>query len=193
MVKKILLTGVFVLLATSAFGEYYQYTDENGNSRFTDDLYQVPEAQRPAMKTFESEASAPDKTAIEPSADNEEMEDDAVGTEETDATVDTERPEGAAESAADTVEEDREDSFQMSAVELNKMQMELNKTRTALENERAAIEAQAPKKDATTNERIAHSMQVDALNAKIVKYDKDLKAFEGKVAAFNARKKKKTE
>jgi len=44
MIKKILLTGVFVLLATSAFGEYYQYTDESGNTRFTDDLYQIPES-----------------------------------------------------------------------------------------------------------------------------------------------------
>jgi len=190
MIKKILLTGVFVLLATSAFGEYYQYTDENGSVRFTDDLYQVPEAQRSSLKTFESEKSLP-YSVTEESSNSEEMDAaDPSGTNEIDKTGEGEQTDDSATSSGNS----REETFQVRAVELNKMQLELNNTRTALEKERMELEAQAPKgRRVKTSERIAYSVKVDALNAKIVQYDKDLKAFEAKVAEFNNRKKVKQE
>jgi len=175
MIRTILLTCVFVLFASMAVGEYYQYTDETGNLRFTDDLYQVPEVQRPAMQKFESVKSVPDDTTVEQNSVNEEIK----------VTVESDQPESSPAVSGDTG-----DTFHVRAAELNKMQSELNKTRVALEKEQAAIEALAPKKDAKSKERIAYSAKVDALNAKIEKYGKDLKAFEEKVNAFNNRKKR---
>jgi hypothetical protein len=183
MIKKIILTGVFVLLSTSAFGEYYQYTDESGNLRFSDDLSQVPEAQRPVVKTFQSEAGVPDKTVEETPSDSEEMQaSEPLGQEDTGAMIETtDQPE-----AIETIPPSAgEQTLQTTATELDKMQSELNRTHAELEEERAALKAQAPKKNATSDERIEYTVKVDELNVKIDQYGEELKAFDEKVKAFN--------
>lgn len=187
MIKRILLAGVFVLLATSAFGEYYQYTDESGNARFTDNLYEVPENQRPAVKTFESVGPVPvDAPAV--SAEGAPTDDDEAAPAEDDETAPAE-PDAAETSVASP--DTGEKTFEMDAAELNRLQKELGETRISLEQEKSSLELQAPKDDATTNEKIAYSMQIEALNEKIQQYEKDIKTFEEKVAAFNNRKKQK--
>ena len=56
---KLLLAGALVLLWTTAYGEFYQYTDTNGVLRFTDDLATVPPEQRSDVKTHQSVKSDP--------------------------------------------------------------------------------------------------------------------------------------
>ena len=64
---KILVLIGFFLLSVSAFAEFYKYTDENGNVRFTDDINQVPAEQRSKIRSYEEsqseETSEPEKTA----------------------------------------------------------------------------------------------------------------------------------
>lgn len=57
----ILISGVYY----SALGEFYQYKDKDGVVIFTDDLSQVPEDQRPKIKTYESIKSPPPEDATE--------------------------------------------------------------------------------------------------------------------------------
>jgi hypothetical protein len=46
---------ITVVLAVPACAEIYKYVDENGQKRWTDDLSQVPKAQRPSAQRVESE------------------------------------------------------------------------------------------------------------------------------------------
>ena len=166
MWRIVLLAVVFMLVASGATGEYYKYTDENGNARFTDDMTQIPEDQRESVESFASEAGPSDETGY--------------GTAEAVYASDTD--EYVQEYAAPAGQ-----TFEGRAAELNKIQAELNNTHRALEAERAELAAQSPGKDASNNEKIAYRAKVDALNVKIEKYSQDLKAFEDKVDAFNNR------
>ena len=47
LIRNLLLAGMVVYWATPAFCEYYQYTDQNGVLRFTDNLASIPPDQRP--------------------------------------------------------------------------------------------------------------------------------------------------
>lgn len=173
MIRTILLAGVMALFATVAAAEYYQYTDESGNLRFTDDMTQIPESRREAVEKFASEKSSMMETEDNPPSDI--MEDpERIAAPETQETQETNIDTGTG-------------AFEERAEELNKIQAQLNQVRAELEKEQAALEAQAPGKNATNNEKIAYSMKVDALNARIDRYGKELKAFEEKVNAFNTR------
>ena len=166
MWRTMILTVVFMLTAVGATGEYYKYTDENGNARYTDDMTRIPEDQRESAESFASEAGSSDETGY--------------GTAEAVYASDTD--EHVQEYAAPAGQ-----TFEGRAAELNKIQAELNNTHRALEAERAELAAQSPDEDANNNEKIAYRAKVDALNAKIDKYSRDLKAFEEKVDAFNNR------
>jgi len=66
------------------------------------------------------------------------------------------------------------------------MQAELKKTFEALQTERAALEAKAPPNGATAEEKVTYATTVEALNAKIGRYEEQLDAYNQKVNAFNA-------
>ena len=174
MIRILFLTGIFLLFTSGAMGEYYQYTDESGNVRFTDDMTQIPDSRRDSVEKFASETSGETETAAAISY---------VDSQSVSASADERIPEEY------TAPSGEGETFEIRAAELNKFQAELNKTRHDLEKERAELQARAPSEDAKNKDRIAYSMEVDALNAKIEKYEKDLKAFEKKVEAFNNRKK----
>ncbi len=48
----LLLLG-FILFFSQAFAEYYKYSDENGNTHYTDNISAVPENQRPNMDEYQ--------------------------------------------------------------------------------------------------------------------------------------------
>lgn len=170
MIRILFLTGVFLFFTSAAIGEYYQYTDDSGVIRFTDDMTQIPESRRESAQSFVSETSDGAEKSVTPSYENPES-----GSGPADERV----PDKYTAPAGET--------FETRATELNAIQAELNKTRQNLKKERLALEAQAPAEDAANKEKIDYRMKVDALNAKIEKYGRDLKAFEEKVDAFNNR------
>jgi len=176
MVRIIFLIGIFLLFTSGAMGEYYQYTDESGNVRFTDDMTQIPESRQDSVEKYVSETS---------------------GMPESDTASSYEVPESGNGSADEGVLEKYAapagETFEIRAAELNKLQAELNKTRQDLEKVRAELEARAPGEDAKNKDRSAYSMEVDALNSRIEEYEKNLKAFDAKVEAFNNRKKTQEE
>ncbi len=61
-IKLILLTGLIAFFALSASAEFYRYKDENGVYRYTDNLMEVPEDQRPKVyNSTDSDYKPPEK------------------------------------------------------------------------------------------------------------------------------------
>ena len=57
---KIFVLISLLLFSASASAEFYKYTDEDGNIRFTDDINLVPEEQRSKIRSYvESESEEP--------------------------------------------------------------------------------------------------------------------------------------
>jgi hypothetical protein len=171
--KKMLLTVVVVLLATPAYCEYYQYTDSNGVLRFTDNFANVPQDQRPEVKTHQSVESQPVKKTTDSAV--KEKASRSTGALETET-----EPSGGTWQGRNSQKEQ----------ELDQMQADLKATFAALQAERSALEAKAPAKGATFEEKVAYTEKVEALNAKIAGYEEQLGAFNEKVNAYNAQVKK---
>ena len=64
MGRVFLMVSILMLSPLVARGEYYRYTDAEGNLRFTDNLAEVPEAQRPQVAVYQ-EAQPPPAPAPE--------------------------------------------------------------------------------------------------------------------------------
>lgn len=174
LIRNLLLAGVVVWLATPVFGEYYQYTDQNGVLRFTDDLSGVPPDQRPGVKTYESALSNP----VQGETGGNQKKDDASGS--------VTPPEDNAKYSAGTWQEE----IFLKKEELNRIQADLNKNYASLQKERTRLQAAAPKKGAPSEETDAYRQKVAALNVKIVQYEEQLSEYTKKVEKFNAQYKK---
>ncbi|MBF0413762.1 MAG: DUF4124 domain-containing protein [Desulfamplus sp.] len=169
MIKKIILISIFILMPTLTSAQYYKYTDENGKLRFTDDISKVPPEQRKELEIFKSEGSNEQKAAN-------------TNIESTDSTENK----NISESSSNTSQNIESNTLQAKAVELDAMQIKLKKFRELLANEQASLQAQIPREDAPNNEKIAYSVKVEALNARITQYEKELKVYGDKVNEFNA-------
>lgn len=190
MLKKIFLSVLFLLMAMPASGEYYQYKDQNGNVRFTDDLYKVPADQRSAMKTYESVQNDPLQAPVANDGDRSAM------TEETSENSDqffeeTPEQELEEENSEQFTEEPPEQEPQVDSRELDRLQADLNDRYKSIEAAKKANEAQKPPKGSTTKEKVLYIDKVEALNAEIAQYEQQRAEFEKKVKAFNARHKSK--
>lgn len=170
MAKQFLLACVFILFTTFASGQYYQYTDKNGKLSFTDDISKVPKAQMDVVKKIE--------------VDNQKANPVDAVTEQNKSTETTPYPSSG---------NGAENTFHLTAIELDTMQAELNKVRVALEDEKAAIETTEPKKGATKKDRLGYAVRIDAFNWNVSEYEKKLAVFNEKVDQFNAAKKQKAE
>ena len=57
------LAILLIFSALPAAGEFYKYVDENGNTRFTDDINQVPPQQRKGISSYAESESKLEPTA----------------------------------------------------------------------------------------------------------------------------------
>lgn len=162
-----MLAGILVLLASPGWGEYYQYTDENGILRYTDNIAAVPPDQRPEVKIYESVKSFPVQT---------------TGGEGTTTRADAPAP-PAGQDIPDAAGgwTERLARQTEAAAALDRIQADLNQTFISLQNEKAALAAKA-----NTAASDDYRKQVDALNAKIARYEAQLSDFREKEKAFNA-------
>ena len=73
---KIFVLISFLLFSVSASAEFYKYTDENGNVRFTDDINQVPEEQRSRIRSYvESQSEeVPEQEATQENPEKSEQQ-----------------------------------------------------------------------------------------------------------------------
>ena len=173
MIRSIIVMGLTLCWLIPAYGEYYQYKDENGVLRFTDDIASIPPDQRPDVKTHQSIESKPVRQ-ISGSAPVESTTKASAAVKE------------SSQSSGSTWQERNSKKRQ----ELDQMQVELKKTYETLQAERSKLEATVPPSNAPFKEKAKHNKKVEGLNEKIAIYEAQLDSFNEQVQAYNAQVKK---
>ncbi len=159
----VLVILITIGLAVPSFAEFYQYTDESGVIRFTDDLTQVPEEQRPKVKKY-----------LEP--------DDSLTPEQRAQKALNAGQESAAEEKLEIsggeylVEFERLDKKKTG---LDQRYTELTKERNDLAKEKETISSEAELK--------AYNEKISSLNNRITAFEAEREAFSKEVDAFNER------
>ncbi len=69
---------VIIFMSTPVLGEFYRYVDKSGNVKFTDDLGQVPEEQRPTAKTYMEFKGIPEEKTDVSDAEKEKTVQDST-------------------------------------------------------------------------------------------------------------------
>ena len=169
-----MVAGLVALWTMPAWCEYYQYRDENGALRFTDDLSSVPPDQRPGVTTHQSVQSKPVPPKNGAAAEKSASRQQASAKQETLPSGNTWEGKKAQKLA-----------------EFDSKQAELNQTYASLQAERANLQANAPSEKASFKEKAVYNQKVTALNAKIDRYEEDMAAFSQQVNDYNAQFKKK--
>lgn len=159
-----LMVIALVGFAAPASGEYYKYKDQNGVTRFTDNLADIPEDQRPKVKTYEESESS--SAYIESAKDKRQDF-----------------------KAADSKENRREQ--RASKARSGSKAEQMRQKRDALESKHAGLmkekQALEAKRDTirTAQEVRAYQNEVAQLNTRISAFEKRREAFKKEVDAFN--------
>ena len=169
-----LLFLICMLLPSSVLAEYYQYRDQNGVLRFTDNLADIPEDQRQQIESYtESE--------------------DFVMTEEESLEYlqDT--------SVQEETGEDMEGAYQSEETETGRVDnlaqlKKLNQVKAALDEEFAELmeekqvllQYKDSKKNMSMQEAKAYQKKVTLLNQRITDFEERRQAYKKEADAFNA-------
>ncbi len=172
-IRSLLAVALLVLWSVPAACEYYQYRDENGVLRFTDDIASVPPDQRPTVTTHQSVPSGPAG----------QKGGSSIGTEAAAA--------GAATQPNLPGSRTWEGRKTQQLAEFDRKQAELDRMFSDLQNQRVKLESQAPSPKASFEEKAVYNQKVAALNARIDRYEEELAAFTQQVKDYNAKFKKK--
>ena len=167
-----LLIGI-VLLAATGQTDIYKYIDENGQRRWTDDLSQVPEEQRPAHQRLDSEGTA-NTTEKPPMVQSRSLPEDvseSPGADEPQETVNTSREALLKEKAA------LNEQYQQLMLERQQIQKALAEPHNA--DGRAALNQRA---QAYNKKAELYDSRLDAFNQKVAAYIETNKAVQVKVA-----------
>jgi hypothetical protein len=165
---KILVLISFLLFSVSASAEFYKYLDENGNVRFTDDINQVPEEQRPRINSYvesESVDPAPEQEVTQESKENPEQQ------------------ENVAEFAEDNT---GEESFEAARKRIEALKQRLDEEYKALVEEGKQL-AKAREAAVTNEQRLEFNKKVDDYNKRGQSYQATQKEYEAQIEAYNAR------
>jgi len=152
-------------LSLTAYAEMYKFIDAQGQERWTDDLSQVPEAQRASVERIESVQETPAAAADGQAA--EKTQDALPGTDA--VTSESDR-------TNQTPEMDRQ-SLEMEKADLDRQYQELIEEREQLE--RIKAESENAGNQPELNQSILE------YNRKTEAYESQLKAFNEKVKAYN--------
>jgi len=169
-----LLFLICMWLPSSVLAEYYQYRDQNGVLRFTDNLADVPEDQRPQIDIYTENEDL--------SSSEEESQEDLQDT-----------------SIQEEAGEDMEDAYQSEETETgrgdNLSQLKkLNQIKAALdeafaelmEEKHALLQYKETKKNMSMKEAKAYQKKVTLLNQRITDFEERRQAYKKEADAFNA-------
>jgi chromosome segregation ATPase len=161
------MISLLFLLATPSVAEFFQYTDQNGNINYTDDVSLIPEDQQKSIIIFESIQN--DELLQEPEnqPETEFVEEEQLSTEIPDNPTETD--------------------LQVIAEELDRMNTDLDNISNNLKAERDAISKTKPEDGASSEEMVPYSEAIETLNAKIEQYEEQRQAYDKKVQAYNER------
>jgi hypothetical protein len=182
-----LLFLICMLLPSSALAEYYQYRDQNGVLRFTDNLADVPEDQRQQIKSYtESEAFVmTEEESMEYLQDTSAQEETGEDMEGADKSEETgEDMEGADQS--EETETGRDDNLAQ-LKKLNQMKAVLDEEFAELmEEKQVLLQYKDSKKNMSIKEARAYQKKVTLLNQRITDFEERRQAYKKEADAFNA-------
>lgn len=156
----LLLLPLIIFLCGPVSAEFYKYTDQDGNVRFTDDLSKVPRDQRPNVTSYEeSQSTSPIASPAEkPEPDQSASEQKS----ETDTSIDA------------------------LYKQIKNKQDDLEKEYKAILKEKARLETEA-NKEKSVEETVEFNREIKNLNERIVQHQQKSKALNTEIEAYNAR------
>ena len=161
--KYLLLILITIGLSTPVFGEFYQYTDQSGVLRFTDDLTQVPEDQRSKVKKY-----------LEP--------DDSLTSEQRAQKALQTRQESALQDNVEILGREYLAEFER----LDKKKAVLDQRYNDLAKEKNAL-LKVKEEISSDAELKAYNEKISSLNKRITAFEAEREVFSKEVDAFNAR------
>ena len=182
-----LLFLICMLLPSSVLAEYYQYRDQNGVLRFTDNLADVPEDQRQQIMSYtESEEFVmTEEESLEYLQDTSVQEETGEDMEGADQSEETgEDVEGADQS--EEAETGRDDNLAQ-LKKLNQMKAALDEEFAELmEEKQVLLQYKDSKKNMSMKEAKAYQKKVTLLNQRITDFEERRQAYKKEADAFNA-------
>jgi chromosome segregation ATPase len=164
----IILIITFLLFSVSAYAEFYKYVDEDGNVRFTDDINQVPEAQRAKIRSY-IESESPEPAEQEVARENE-----AKQTSEDQQT-----------DFADLLDDESE-SLEDAKKRIDELKSEIDQEYEALMKEKEQL-AKDKKQAKTRDQIVEFNKKVDSLNKRVAAYEKKGQDYQALADAYNKR------
>ena len=158
---------ILILFSASVSAEFYRYVDKDGNVLYTDDLSQVPEAQRSAIRVFDESKDVTSSTTGNVEKQREQL---SPGQGET-----------SKQKGADNFAETRKD--------LDREQEALEKERESLEKEREELFSKRFKPGDPTFKRKMKELneKTEKLKEKLQVLKKKQAAYDAELEAFNAK------
>ena len=182
-----LLFLICMWLPSSVLAEYYQYRDQNGVLRFTDNLADVPEDQRQQIESYtESEEFVKTEEEsleyLQDTSVQEETGEDMEGADQSEETG--EDMEGADQS--EEAETGRDDNLAQ-LKKLNQMKAALDEEFAVLmEEKQILLQYKESKKNLSMQEARAYQKKVTLLNQRITDFEERRQAYKKEADAFNA-------
>ena len=156
------------MFSVSAAAEFYKYVDEEGNVRFTDDINQVPEAQRAKIRSYiESVSQDPAEQDV-----NQENQSEQAATDQQ-----TNFPD---------LSDDASESLEDAKKRIDALKNEIDQEYAALLKEKEQL-AKEKEKVKTREQIIEFNKKVDSLNKRVTAYEKKGKDYQAQVDAYNQR------
>ena len=168
---KIFVLISFLLFSASASAEFYKYTDEDGNIRFTDDINQVPAEQRANIHSYVESRS---KEVPEQDARQENQEPSGQQANVSDASANT-AEEGSLEALKNRIETIKQ--------EIDQEYKALIKEKEQLAEEKKNVETQ--------EQAISYNKKIESYNQRGQKFIDKQKERDALIDDYNARIMKK--
>lgn len=165
---KIFIIITFLMFSVSASAEFYKYVDDEGNVHFTDDINQVPEAQRAKIRSYiESENQEPAEQEVTQVNKPEQASKD----QETDFS---------------DLSDDESESLEDTKKRIDELKSEIDQEYKALLKEREQL-AKDKKQVKTKDQILEFNQKVESLNNRVAAYEKKGKDYKAQVDAYNQR------
>mgnify|MGYP001825124680 FL=1 len=165
---KIFIIFTFLMFSVSAAAEIYKYVDEDGNVHFTDDINQVPEAQRDKVSSYVESVSEdpPDQEITQENQSEQSATDQQANLPD--------------------LSDDESESLEDAKQRIDALKSEIDQEYEALMKEKQQL-AKAKKQAKTREQIIEFNQKVDSLNKRVAAYEKKGKDYKAQVDAYNQR------
>jgi flagellar motility protein MotE (MotC chaperone) len=168
---KIFIIISFLMFSVSAAAEFYKYVDEDGNVRFTDDINQVPAAQRAKIHSYVESVSedAPEQEATQKNQANQT--DQAASDQQT--------------NFPDLSDEEQQ-SLGDAKKQIERLKSEMDQEYETLLKEKQQL-AKEKKQAKTRVQIIEFNKKVESMNKRVEAYEGKGKVYKAQVDAYNER------